>query len=407
MSRLERDQAACAPTVRNPRYRCACELDRCMTQSTRLTPQTAGDGGTPGLGSGRQSARRRGGRSGSARCSRCDERSRADYERMERGYYEHLLDAGRRQLGATGEAEADVAAAGRKGWLHLEAPPFEAGPLADSVSDVREFVLKPNLVFDHDGQRAGAPTALGMRDRTYASAKPPGTFRIAFVGDSIGAGWGVNDGEGFEPLLEQSPRRAVPAAGGPAVEVLNFAVPGHGPGQRWDHFAQSRLGPGARPRDLRGDPGRRGLGRAAAPRPAAPRRRLGRATVPRRAGRGRRTPGRISPRLQADAPAVTATLSSPASTAPSSPTAGSRGIPCVLLLVPRVGKAADPAERRHLTTLAASRRASPPVVDLTDALRWTRPGRPGDRPERLPSQRRRPRTPGPTACSPLSTIGPS
>ncbi len=26
------------------------------------------------------------------------------------------------------------------------------------------------------------------------------------------------------------------AAGGPAVEVLNFAVPGHGPGQRWSHF---------------------------------------------------------------------------------------------------------------------------------------------------------------------------
>src|SRR5207302_1438744 len=30
------------------------------------------------------------------------------------------------------------------------------------------------------------------------------------------------------------------AAGGPAVEVLNFAVPGHGPGARWDHFR--RLG---------------------------------------------------------------------------------------------------------------------------------------------------------------------
>src|SRR3954452_14952623 len=61
---------------------------------------------------------------------RCDERSRADYEHMERGYYEHLIDAGRRQLGAPPGAVAGAGVAppgaGRKGWLHLEAPPFEA-----------------------------------------------------------------------------------------------------------------------------------------------------------------------------------------------------------------------------------------------------------------------------------------
>src|SRR6516225_2217043 len=86
----------------------------------------------------------------------CDEQSRADYERMERGYYEHLLDAGRRQLGTPAGAELDAlntAARVRTGWLHLEAPPFEAGPLAVAVDDVREFVLKPNLTFDHEGAR--------------------------------------------------------------------------------------------------------------------------------------------------------------------------------------------------------------------------------------------------------------
>src|SRR3954453_19544166 len=80
---------------------------------------------------------------------RCDERSRADYDRMERGYYEHLIDAGRRQLGAPSGTVAEVdlaagAASPRTGWLHLEAPPFEAGPLAIRVDNVREFVLKPN-----------------------------------------------------------------------------------------------------------------------------------------------------------------------------------------------------------------------------------------------------------------------
>ena len=41
----------------------------------------------------------------------CDEQSRADYERMERGYYEHLLDAGRRQLGTPAGLELDAATA--------------------------------------------------------------------------------------------------------------------------------------------------------------------------------------------------------------------------------------------------------------------------------------------------------
>src|SRR5947209_7392287 len=70
---------------------------------------------------------------------RCDEKNRADYERMERGYYEQLIDAGTRRLDAPSAAAGAGAAADRSGWLHLEAPPFEAGPLAIAVDDVREF----------------------------------------------------------------------------------------------------------------------------------------------------------------------------------------------------------------------------------------------------------------------------
>jgi hypothetical protein len=43
-----------------------------------------------------------------------------------------------------------------------------------------------------------------------------------------------------------------------------------------------------------------------------------------------------------------------------------RGVPCVLIVVPRVGKAADPAERRHMTAMADSAGFAL-VADLTDA----------------------------------------
>src|SRR4051812_29008168 len=99
---------------------------------------------------------------------RSDLLNRADYDRMERGYYEQILDAGR-QLGATVEAPRASATA-RRGWAHLEAAPFDAGPLGQVVDDLREFVLKPDLSIVHDGVR-WSTNALGMRDRPYPTAK--------------------------------------------------------------------------------------------------------------------------------------------------------------------------------------------------------------------------------------------
>ena len=78
----------------------------------------------------------------------------------------------------------------------------------------------------------------GMRDREYAVDKPPRTFRIALVGDSIGAGWGVDVEQRFESILERDWDARSQAASGPAVEIINCAVPGHSPGQRWYHFSQ-------------------------------------------------------------------------------------------------------------------------------------------------------------------------
>ena len=115
--------------------------------------------------------------------------------------------------------------------------PLEDSPLVMRVDDLREVVLKP----DDDTFKKGVhwrTNSLGMRDRAYAIAKPPRTFRIALVGDSIGAGWGVDVEQRFESILERNWNARSRAASGLAVEIINCAVPGQSPGQRWCHFSQ-------------------------------------------------------------------------------------------------------------------------------------------------------------------------
>ncbi|WP_422928119.1 SGNH/GDSL hydrolase family protein [Singulisphaera sp. PoT] len=138
--------------------------------------------------------------------------SKADYDRMERGYYEQILDTGRRM--------------------------DTHGLIAINTNDLRESVLKPNYTTILPVGAIWNTNALAMRDQPYSTAKPSGTFRLAMAGDSIGVGLGVDDGLGFEPVLERSLRKRSREVGGPTVEFLNFALPGKSPGQRWDHFMQ-------------------------------------------------------------------------------------------------------------------------------------------------------------------------
>lgn len=155
--------------------------------------------------------------------------SRADYDRIEHGYYEQILDADRRLNAVSG------ALAG-----HSEPVEVEHGRLTLKVADIREFVLKPNMTLDPGRRIPWSTNSNGMRDREYPEAKPSRTFRVGLAGDSIAAGWAVDDGAGFEPRLERMLDDHSRARRGPSVEVLNFSVPGHGPGQRWSHF--SRVG---------------------------------------------------------------------------------------------------------------------------------------------------------------------
>jgi hypothetical protein len=161
--------------------------------------------------------------------------NRVDLERIERGYYEQLVDPSRR-LDDLADVRGLRLRGSRSGTWSV---PLEDSPLVMRVDDVREVVLKP----DDDTFKKGVhwqTNSLGMRDRGYAVAKPERTFRIALVGDSIGAGWGVDVDQRFESILERTWDARARAASRLAVEIINCAVPGQSPGQRWCHF--SRVG---------------------------------------------------------------------------------------------------------------------------------------------------------------------
>lgn len=61
----------------------------------------------------------------------------------------------------------------------------------------------------------------GFRERNFDRQKPPGTFRIAVVGDSFAYGQGISRAERFSDLMQVELSR-----GENAVEVLNFGKPG-------------------------------------------------------------------------------------------------------------------------------------------------------------------------------------
>jgi lysophospholipase L1-like esterase len=275
---------------------------------------------------------------------RNDQRNRADYERMEQSYYEQILDAGRMLDAAAGHLSGALPG-------HTESIHVEHGRLAMEVDDVREYVLKPNLTRDPGRDIPWSTNAQGMRDRTYPLAKPAGTLRIALVGDSIAAGWGVEDAEGFEPRLEMVLDARSRAAGGPAIEILNFAVPGHGPGQRWSHFEKVGW-------------------------PFAPDLVIFEATPADTGWDERRLRGLLARGVGFDAPVYRSVLASvgvkPGLDASAykeilrplrwellegvfraaAADCRAHGVPIVLALIPRVGKPADLGERRRLLMMA-------------------------------------------------------
>ncbi len=277
----------------------------------------------------------------------------ADLDRMEAGYYEHLLDTGRRLDGETLVSSPP------------KPPPFKVTDLARPVDDFRECVLEPSFTTIFQ-QARWTTNALGLRDREYEAQKPEGTYRAVLIGDSIGVGWGVHDGEGFEPRLEKALDTQSSTVGGPRIEILNLCVPGYAPAQRREHL--ERLGWSLDPdlvivqataADLDWDEGRL-------------RRLLS-------AGYGWEIPiyqdainaaglkpGASSSSIKKGLEAQQLRILSDVYRALGSD-CSRRGVPVVWILLPRVGRSVSATERQTLVDLAKAS-GFDPVLDLSDAF---------------------------------------
>ena len=107
---------------------------------------------------------------------------------------------------------------------------FNIGPEFANVSRWNFRICdNPVLQYElHPGTTDGHGTRInpdGMRDRAYTVAKPPGTFRIACIGDSICFGTQIEQADTFSSKLEAELNRRFASA--PICEVLNFGVAGY------------------------------------------------------------------------------------------------------------------------------------------------------------------------------------
>lgn len=89
--------------------------------------------------------------------------------------------------------------------------------------------LTPNTGFWNltEGRVYVTTNSAGLRDREHAVKKPPGTLRIAVLGDSFAEAAQVKREEAFWSVMERE-LAACPQLQGRTVEVLNFGVSGFG-----------------------------------------------------------------------------------------------------------------------------------------------------------------------------------
>jgi lysophospholipase L1-like esterase len=66
--------------------------------------------------------------------------------------------------------------------------------------------------------------SLGFRGHEVVTPKPPGTFRVVVIGDSVTMGWGVGDAETYSAQLEALLQARFP---GRRVDVANLGVGGY------------------------------------------------------------------------------------------------------------------------------------------------------------------------------------
>lgn len=147
--------------------------------------------------------------------------SRLDNAKLERGYYEQLLEVDRfnSQLW-------DVYMKKPTKWLDVQGAGLER---FTQGFNQKELIPSFSAATSYGVIRTNR---WGMRDQEYEKEPPADTFRIGLLGASSVMGWGVQDGETFESLLEA--RLNTDRAGNPygRYEILNFGVPGYQPLQQ-------------------------------------------------------------------------------------------------------------------------------------------------------------------------------
>jgi hypothetical protein len=86
--------------------------------------------------------------------------------------------------------------------------------------------------FRREGRQYIVINREGFRDREHPLVKPPGSFRIALLGDSFTEALQVRFEESFGAVLEHELARC-PGFRGRNVEVFNFGVSNYGTAQEW------------------------------------------------------------------------------------------------------------------------------------------------------------------------------
>ena len=151
--------------------------------------------------------------------------SRLDSAKLERGYYENLMD-----VGQFNSQLWEVFSKRPANWLAVD---FTG--LKRFNDGFAQYELIPSFV---STSQYGAITMnrFGLRDKEYAQERPPGTLRIALLGASSVMGWGVGDNATFEALLESRLAAEPLPTGFQKVELLNLGVPGYQPPQQLVNF---------------------------------------------------------------------------------------------------------------------------------------------------------------------------
>lgn len=156
---------------------------------------------------------------------RKDRMPQDEHDQMTGGYYEDLFTFSNRTISTNRLTTGKWAT----NWTKFE--PLRTNAAADQrLQSFLYYEPRPNLDQPEFNVRF-VTNSHGMTDREYSLERPPGVWRVAFMGDSLTRGLGASFGKNYESLLEERLNVVRPVSGVEKYEFLNFAVGGYRPTQ--------------------------------------------------------------------------------------------------------------------------------------------------------------------------------